>query len=123
MRQTQIEWTESFFKFVEQGKERSISIADLRHQWWFNSLSKTSLRLNKSGFEFAINLVKLKCYLHVVENPIMPKTLLQLEKFLDCPYYIRNLRSIYVFSDTISVTLTLYNNDLQSYLNHVQKYR
>lgn len=52
---------------------------------------------------------------------MLPKTLLQLEKFIPYPYYISHIDRIVVFDEVTSLTLTLYNNDLQTYLNNVQK--
>jgi hypothetical protein len=75
-----------------------------RKQWWFNPLNTNSMRLSREGVNYAINHAKIYHYLHNLDNKIMPKTLL------------------IVFDERTSLTLTLYNNDLQTYLNNVQKF-
>jgi hypothetical protein len=93
-----------------------------RKQWWFNPLNTNSMRLSREGVNYAINHAKIYHYLHNLDNKIMPKTLLQLEKTLEYPYYISTLTKLIVFDERTSLTLTLYNNDLQTYLNNVQKF-
>lgn len=113
-------WTAQFSKFAPDQKLPDLS--KLRQQWWFNPLSKSSMRLSKVGFNFVTTRVDIQCYSHSLEGKIRPKTLLQLEKFLEYPYYIENINTLKVFDQTTSVTLTLYNNNLQSYLDNVQKF-
>ena len=113
-------WTAEFSKFVHD--QKLLDLSRLRQLWWFNPLSKTSMRLSKAGFNFVVTRVDIQCYSHCLEGKIRPKTLLQLEKILEYPYYIENVNTLKVFDQNTSVTLTLYNNNLQSYLDNVQKF-
>lgn len=94
----------------------------LRKSWWFNPLNPNSMRLSKEGVNYATGQAKIHYYTHDLEQIILPKTLLQLEKIVQYPYYITNLKKIIVFDEVTSLTLTLYNNNLQTYLDNVQKF-
>lgn len=119
--QDQLFWTRKFSEFVSIIDRNSLNIDLLRQEWWFNPLHADSLRLSRLGYSFVTTRVDLQAYSHLLDSKIMPKTLLQLEKFLDYPYYIYNLKNLIVFDEATSITLTLYGNDLQTYLDNVQK--
>jgi hypothetical protein len=117
----QLGWTQ---RFIESSGRPSAghSFDRLRKSWWFNPLNSSSMRLSKEGANYATTHAKIHYYRHSLEQIILPKTLLQLEKILDYPYYIPQLKTIVVFDERTSMTLTLYNNDLQLYLDNVQKF-
>jgi hypothetical protein len=49
---------------------------------------------------------------------IIPRTMLQLEKYFKSPYYIQNLKTIYVFDDREAMMIALHNNNLRQYLDN-----
>lgn len=116
----QFGWTQ---RFIESSGQPAAghSFDHLRKSWWFNPLNTSSMRLTKEGAGYATAHAKIHYYKHDLERIILPKTLLQLEKILDYPYYIPKIKTIIVFDERTSMTLTLYNNDLQTYLDNVQK--
>jgi hypothetical protein len=117
----QLEWTR---KFVEVSGRPSdgFTMEQFRKIWWFNPLNTSSMRLSKSGANFATAQAKIRYFSHDLSSAILPKTLLQLEKILEYPYYIPGVKKIIIFDERTSLTLTLYGNDLQCYLDNVQKF-
>jgi hypothetical protein len=117
----QLGWT---MKFIESSGRTSDGLfaEQLRKRWWFNPLNVSSMRLSKEGVNYATTHAKIHHYTHDLTSTIVPKTLLQLEKILEYPYYIQQLKKIVVFDERTSLTLTLYGNDLQGYLDNVQKF-
>jgi hypothetical protein len=99
--------------------------AGLRYQkldtpasWWHNPINPNSLRLTKSAFvilEKQSNIPKWKCEL---THTILPKTMIQLEKHFTNPYYIYNMKTLYVFDERDFFILTLHANNLQQYLDN-----
>jgi len=94
------------------------SIDHFRKVWFFNPLNAGSMRLTKTGFQFCTINADIEQYRHEITEKIMPKTLLQMEKYLPCPYFVFNLTEVRIFDQETSVMLTLYNNDLQKYLDY-----
>lgn len=117
----QLGWT---LKFIEASGRTSdgLFVERLRKSWWFNPLNPTSMRLSKEGVHYATTHAKIHYYSHDLGRIILPKTLIQLEKILEYPYYIPQIKKIIVFDEATSLTLTLYGNDLQTYLDNVQKF-
>lgn len=114
-------WTQRFVS--SSGREATaFGIERLRKSWWFNPLNTHSMRLSREGVNYATAHAKIQSYTHDLGAIILPKTLLQLEKIIEYPYYILKLDKIMVFDESTSLTLTLYNNDLQTYLDNVQKF-
>jgi len=116
----QIGWT---IKFLEaaHGSLEQYSVEGFRKIWWFNPINLTSMRLTKIGVNFAIEKAKIYYYKHKINSRIMPKTLLQLERILEYPYFVQDLETILIFDERTSLVLTLYNDNLQSYLNNEQE--
>ena len=114
-------WTQ---RFVESSGRttNAFGIEKLRKSWWFNPLNIHSMRLSREGVNYATTHAKIQYYMHDLDRAILPKTLLQLEKIIEYPYFIAKLDKIMVFDESTSLTLTLYNNDLQTYLDNVQKF-
>jgi hypothetical protein len=119
---TQLEWCKALVelktkKFPEQVEQHSINYFRIRY--WYNPTNDRSMRLTFEGFSEFVAL-GVQHYSHNLQHNILPKTLVQLEKFLTQPYLISNESSISTFDDVTSLALTLYNNNLQSYLDHTQ---
>jgi hypothetical protein len=115
---TQSYWTAELTKLVQINVDVSYQV---KYILWFNPLSDTSLRLTSSGFNYFANRANLKFFKHEIKEPIMPKTLLQMEKHFTYPYYIINLHFICISDQSLSTILTLYDNKLQKYLDHADE--
>jgi hypothetical protein len=120
MKATQIVWTERLTAFDKNST--FIDLAKLRQYFWFNPTNVHSMRLSYTGFQFASVTAKIAHYSHTLGEKILPKTLLQLERSLQYPYYIVDLSHLKVFDEATSTTLILYNNELQTYLNNIEKF-
>jgi len=88
------------------------------HKWWqSNRVNKQSaFRLSEEGFEFLINELQLKSYEIPFTEPIelSPQTIIFLEKYIDCPYFLTN-QSITVFSEKKSFELYLFSDDIRKF--------
>lgn len=115
----QTAWT-SFF-LGDKPLDHSHKLA--RHRWWINPTNDSSLRLSREGYDVISKRNDIKSYTHDLQKKILPKTLLQLERTITQPYFIKNLQTLILFDQKNSVILTLYGNDLQAYLDNVEKHR
>ena len=114
----QIAWTAKFEQFINH--EGPLN-PNNRFDWWINPINLHSMRLTNEGFKFASVRAKISYYSHSLDAKIMPKTLLQLEKYMQYPYYIKTLSEINIFEESTSMMLSLYDNKLQTYLDNIQK--
>ena len=53
---------------------------------------------------------------------ILPKTLIQLERYIEHPYYIHSLKLISIFDEQTAVMLALHANNLQKYLDDLESH-
>lgn len=78
--------------------------------------SKGGFRLTEKGFEIFTEMMELKSY--DIEFPkeftLTNQTVIWLDKFIDCPYYINN-KSIIVFKEKMAVQLVLFSGDVQKF--------
>jgi hypothetical protein len=87
-------------------------------KWWQSSRvgKQTAYRLSDDGFDFLTTTLELKAY----EIPftdtieISPQTIVFLERYLDCPYYL-TYKSITVFSERKCVELYFFSDDIRRY--------
>lgn len=88
------------------------------HKWWqSNRVNKqTAFRLTEEGFNFLSNELNLKSYEIPFTDPIelSPQTIIFLEKYIDCPYFLTN-QSITVFSEKKSFELYLFSDDIRKF--------
>jgi hypothetical protein len=95
-----------------------INIKLFSRKWWVSSRvgKQTAYRLTNEGFEFLTNTLELKSYtIPLLENvDISPQTIVFLEKFLDCPYYLTH-KSITVFSERKCVELYFFSDDIRRF--------
>jgi len=98
--------------------------------WWqSNRVGKdNAFRLSDKGYEFLIDELELKAYEVPFTEPIelSPQTIIFLERYIDCPYYLTN-QSITVFSEKKSFELYLFSDDIRKFglikaMNERQKY-
>jgi hypothetical protein len=86
--------------------------------WWqSNRVNKqTAFRLSDKGYEFLVSELELKEYEIPFTEPIelSPQTIIFLERYIDCPYYLTN-QSITVFSEKKSFELYLFSDDIRKF--------
>jgi hypothetical protein len=87
-------------------------------KWWqSNRASKqTAFRLSEEGFDFLTLTLDIKMYEVPFTEPIelSPQTIIFLERYIDCPYYLTN-QSITVFSERKSFELYLFSDDIRKF--------
>ena len=87
-------------------------------KWWqSNRASKqTALRLSEEGYIFLVQDLELKEYEIPFTEPIelSPQTLIFLERYVDCPYYLTPM-SITVFSERKGFELMLFSDDIRKF--------
>jgi hypothetical protein len=86
--------------------------------WWqSNRVGKdNAFRLSDKGYEFLVDELELKAYEIPFTEPIelSPQTIIFLERYIDCPYYLTN-QSITVFSEKKSFELYLFSDDIRKF--------
>lgn len=89
-----------------------------RSTWWYNPTNPKSLRLTKSVFKAITQHDHVKFHKFELPDAMLPKTFVQLERVFKEPYYILNLKTIYVHSEADAMMLMLHANNLQQYLDN-----
>ena len=89
-----------------------------RSTWWYNPTNPKSLRLTKTVFNAIRQHNHIKFHKFELPASILPKTLVQLERIFTEPYFILNLTTIYVHSESDAMMLMLHANNLQQYLDN-----
>ena len=90
--------------FLQQwGKTIDETNVDMYSRTWWqsNRVGKdNAFRLSDKGYEFLVSELELKEYEIPFTEPIelSPQTIIFLERYIDCPYYLTN-QSITVFSE------------------------
>lgn len=100
---------------------KSIDDANVKlfsRKWWQSTRAnkQTNFRLSEEGHDFLVNDLELKAYEIPFTEPIelSPQTLIFLEKYVDCPYFLTPL-SITVFSERKSFELMLFSDDIRKF--------
>jgi len=100
---------------------KSIDDANLKlfsRKWWQSTRvgKETAFRLSDEGYEFLVKELDLKEYEIPFTEPIelSPQTIIFLERYVDCPYYLTNM-SITVFSERKSFELMLFSDDIRKF--------
>jgi hypothetical protein len=87
-------------------------------KWWQSNRvnKKNAFRLSDEGYDFLTTELDLKCYEIPFTEPIelSPQTIIFLERYIDCPYYLTN-QSITVFSEKKSFELYLFSDDIRKF--------
>jgi len=87
-------------------------------KWWQSTRvnKQTAFRLSDEGYEFLTGELQLKMYDIPFTEPIelSPQTIIFLERYIDCPYYLTN-QSITVFSERKSFELYLFSDDIRKF--------
>ena len=87
-------------------------------KWWQSTRvgKDRAFRLSDEGYEFLVKELDLKEYEIPFTEPIelSPQTIIFLERYVDCPYYLTNM-SITVFSERKSFELMLFSDDIRKF--------
>ena len=87
-------------------------------KWWQSNRTnkQNAFRLSDEGFDFLVNELEVKMYDIPFTEPIelSPQTIVFLERYIDCPYYLTN-QSISVFSERKSFELFLFSDDIRKF--------
>lgn len=106
--------------FLKQG---DITLSDVNLKiysrlWWQNNRQKDSggLRLTEAGFDYLNRKLDIKFYeVHLPQDfKITTHTIIFLDKFIDCPYYLTT-NSIFLTGEKKSMELYLFSGDLYKY--------
>ena len=106
--------------FLQQwGKSTDdINVKMFGRKWWQSTRAgkQTNFRLSDDGYEFLVKELDLKEYEIPFTEPIelSPQTIIFLERYVDCPYYLTNM-SITVFSERKSFELMLFSDDIRKF--------
>jgi hypothetical protein len=106
--------------FLEQWGKSSddVNLKLFSRKWWQSTRAnkQTNFRLSDDGYEFLIKELDLKEYEIPFTEPIelSPQTIVFLERYIDCPYYLTNM-SITVFSERKSFELYLFSDDIRKF--------
>jgi hypothetical protein len=88
------------------------------HKWWqSNRINKpNAFRLSDEGYMFLTKDLELKEYEIPFTEPIelSPQTIIFLERYVDCPYYLTN-QSITVFAERKGFELMLFSDDIRKF--------
>jgi hypothetical protein len=87
-------------------------------KWWQSTRigKDNAFRLSDDGYEFLVKELDLKEYEIPFTEPIelSPQTIVFLERYVDCPYYLTPL-SITVFSERKGFELMLFSDDIRKF--------
>ncbi len=103
--------------FLNQwGKSTDDANVSLYSRAWWQSTKSKSFRLTDKGYEFLVKDLELKDYEIPFTEPIdlSPQTIIFLEKYVDCPYFLTN-NSITVFSEKKSFELYMFSDDIRKF--------
>lgn len=110
---------DAYTKIFLQQWDKSMDDANVKlfqRKWFINNRTKEGggLRLTDDGYEFLIKELELKDYEIPFNDDIdiSPQTIIFLDKYIDCPYYLTN-KSITVFSEKKSFELMLFSDDIR----------
>jgi hypothetical protein len=100
---------------------KSIDDANVKifsRKWWQSNRAgkQTAFRLSEEGYEFLVKDLELKEYEIPFTEPIelSPQTIIFLERYLDCPYYLTPF-SITVFTERKNFELMLFSDDIRKF--------
>ena len=96
----------------------AVSIQEYMPLWWQNTRNKDTggLRLTEQGFDFLQRKLDLRFYEIPLpqEKSIVTQTILFLDKFITCPYYLDRY-SLFVTEEKKAIELHLFSGDLRKY--------
>ena len=111
----QFELVESYFDMIQKTTpSKKLELNHIQNKIEF--VKQTNFRLSDDGYEFLVKELDLKEYEIPFTEPIelSPQTIIFLERYVDCPYYLTNM-SITVFSERKSFELMLFSDDIRKF--------
>jgi hypothetical protein len=105
--------------FVSDKNTLTYQRLDQPQHWWYNPLNPQSLRLTAVAYNVIRKSPDIKSYKFKLDQMILPKTLLQLERHFTGPYFIISPLAIVLFGETEVMMLALHGNNLQQYLDNL----
>lgn len=116
---TKDQYTIAFKENDPQGHDIQFEQAYI--EWWQNQRRDGGYRLTQQGCIHCIDKLELEYFEIKEELENTPGFLLDLDKYIKTPYYIKILRnkivSIVLFDKKTYFTLTLYNNNFKKFIN------
>ena len=106
--------------FVRADPDFKISKQEQKPYFWYNVRDEGGLRLTDNGYGHLVTKLDIKNWIiDIRDNELTHRFLLDLDKFIDCPYYIVKGRwpKIVIFKEQTYFTLALHNKDFESFLN------
>jgi hypothetical protein len=79
------------------------------------------MRLSKIGSNWLFKKTDFKLHMIELDKPITPKMLLQLERLLNEPYYLKGTTELWVHSEQDAIMLSLHAGNLAAYLDNLQE--
>ena len=115
----QAEWRNRAITAAGYDPRRDYTNENFR-KWWFNGINPSSLRLSRPGVTWFLQQAKFKFIDVELSSPIRGRHLLQLERLLTEPYFIRTYKNIMVMDETTAIMLQLHAGDLGQYLDNLE---
>ena len=116
---TKDQYTIAFKENDPQGHDIQFEQAYI--EWWQNQRRDGGFRLTQQGCIHCIDKLELEYFEIKEELENTPGFLLDLDKYIKTPYYIKivrnKIKSIVLFDKKTYFTLTLYNNDFKKFIN------
>ena len=78
------------------------------------------MRLSKIGATWLVKKTTFVLHTIKLDKQITPKMLLQLERLLTEPYYIKDISELWVHSEMDAIMLNLHAGNLSAYLDNLQ---
>ena len=87
---------------------------------WVTPYSPIGFRLSAKGHAFLSSTVKLQNYTYKIKPGTVKslKMFLQMNKYLECPFYLKGDESITLYGETESIMMGLMSGDIQQYLEN-----
>ena len=99
-----------------------ITIRELHLLAWKNPTNPNSLHLSTAGWALVAKL-KMQVYKYEFSKPLNGKTLLQLERYLNGPYYVyKQSHRLAILDEQDHLMLELHAGNIAEYLDNLEKY-
>ena len=119
---TKDEYTQAFIENDPREPEIRPAYDVAYVNYWQNARRDGGFRLTQRGCLHLVDRLELEYYeIPIGEVNPTPRFLLDLDRFIKTPYYIRNIkkksRTILLFDKKTYFALTMYNNDFEKFLS------
>jgi hypothetical protein len=114
---TKLDYTNAF---VRNDPNFNIPQKEQKAYFWYNVRDAGGLRLSDNGYNHLVTKLDVENWtIDIRDNKLTQRFLLDLDKFIDCPYYIVKGRwpKIVIFKEQTYFTLALHNKNFESFLN------